>query len=77
MTRRVLAWRLSNSLTADFCIEAVEAAIARYGTPGIFNPDQGSQVTSSEFVGLLQGYAIRISMDGKGRSRDNGFIEWL
>jgi putative transposase len=77
MSRRVLAWRLSNSLTADFCIEAVEEAITRYGVPSIFNTDQGSQFTSSDFVGLLQRHAIRISMDGKGCWRDNVFIERL
>lgn len=76
-TRRVLAWRLSNSLTADFCIEAVEEAIARYGRPEIFNTDQGSQFTSRDFVGLLQRHQIRISMDGKGCWRDNVFVERL
>jgi putative transposase len=76
-TRRVLAWRLSISLTTDFCIEAVEEAIARYGTPEIFNTDQGSQFTSREFIGLLQRHAIRPSMDGKGCWRDNVFIERL
>lgn len=76
-TRRVLAWRLSISLTTDFCIEAVEEAIARYGTPEIFNTDQGSQFTSAEFVGLLQRHDIRISMDGKGCWRDNVFVERL
>jgi putative transposase len=76
-TRRVLAWRLSNSMTTDFCIEAVEEALRRYGKPEIFNTDQGSQFTSTEFVGLLQGQGIRISMDGKGRWVDNVFIERL
>jgi putative transposase len=76
-TRRVLAWRLSVSLTTDFCIEAVEEAIARHGKPEIFNTDQGSQFTSAEFVGLLQRHAIRPSMDGKGCWRDNVFVERL
>ncbi|MBL8820839.1 MAG: transposase family protein, partial [Planctomyces sp.] len=65
--RRVLSWRLSNSMTTDFCIEAVEEAVHRHGTPGIFNTDQGSQFTSAEFVGLIQGHGIQVSMDGKGR----------
>jgi putative transposase len=76
-TRRVLSWRLSNSLTTDFCIEAVEAAIQRHGTPEIFNTDQGSQFTSTEFVDLIQGQGIRVSMDGKGRWVDNVFVERL
>jgi len=76
-TRRVLAWRLSISLTTDFCIEAVEEAMARYGKPEIFNTDQGSQFTSHEFVSLLQRHAIRQSMDGKGCWRDNVFVERL
>lgn len=76
-TRRVLSWRLSNSLTTDFCIEAVEEAIQRHGKPAIFNTDQGSQFTSQEFVGLIQGHGIRVSMDGKGRWVDNVFVERL
>jgi putative transposase len=76
-TRRVLSWRLSNSLTTDFCIEAVEEAIAKYGTPEIFNTDQGCQFTSAEFVGLLKSHNIQISMDGKGCWRDNVFVERL
>lgn len=76
-TRRVLSWRLSNSMTADFCIEAVEEAIQRHGAPGIFNTDQGSQFTSREFVGLIQGNGIQVSMDGKGRWVDNVFVERL
>jgi putative transposase len=76
-TRRVLSWRLSNSLTTDFCLEAVEEAIQRYGTPEIFNTDQGSQFTSQEFVGLIQGHGIQVSMDGKGRWVDNVFVERL
>jgi putative transposase len=76
-TRRVLSWRLSNSLTTDFCIEAVEEALQRHGKPEIFNTDQGSQFTSTEFVDLIQGHGIQVSMDGKGRWVDNGFVERL
>ena len=76
-SRRVLAWRLSISMDTEFCIEAVEEAIARYGNPEIFNTDQGSQFTSSAFTGLLADHGIRISMDGKGCWRDNVFIERL
>ena len=76
-TRRVLSWRLSNSLSTDFCIEAVEEAVQRHGKPEIFNTDQGSQFTSQEFVGLIQGHGIRLSMDGKGRWVDNVFVERL
>jgi putative transposase len=76
-TRRVLSWRLSNSMTTDFCLEAVEEAIQRHGLPGIFNTDQGSQFTSQEFVGLIQGHGIQVSMDGKGRWVDNVFVERL
>lgn len=76
-SRRVLAWRLSNTLTTDFCIEALQEAIARYGVPEIFNTDQGSQFTSAEFTGVLKENGIRISMDGKGCWRDNVFVERL
>lgn len=76
-SRRVLAWRLSNTLTTDFCIEALEEAINRYGSPEIFNTDQGSQFTSAEFTGILKARNIRISMDGKGCWRDNVFVERL
>jgi putative transposase len=76
-TRRILAWRLSNSLTADFCVEALEEAITRYGTPEIMNTDQGSQFTGSEFIGVLERHQIAISMDGKGCWRDNVFVERL
>jgi len=74
-TRKVLAWRLSNSLTTDFCVDAVEEAIARHGLPEIFNTDQGSQFTDKDFVGLLKDHQIQISMDGKGAWRDNVFVE--
>ena len=76
-SRRVLAWRLSNTLTTDFCLEAVQEAITRYGTPDIFNTDQGCQFTSLEFTGLLKDQGIQISMDGKGCWRDNVFVERL
>ena len=74
-TRKALAWRLSNSLTTDFCVDAVEDAIARHGLPEIFNTDQGSQFTAADFVALLKGHEIQISMDGKGAWRDNVFVE--
>lgn len=70
-TRRVLAWRLSISMTADFCGEAVEEAITRYGTPDIFNTDQGSQFTGADFIGLLAQNGIQIRMDGRGCWRDS------
>ena len=76
-TRRVLSWRVSNTLTADFCVEAVEEAIARYGKPEIFNTDQGTQFTSDAFTGMLHGHNIAISMDGRGCWRDNVFVERL
>ncbi len=76
-TRRILAWRLSNTLTADFCVAALEEAITRYGTPGIMNTDQGSQFTGTEFIGTLERHHIAISMDGKGCWRDNVFVERL
>jgi putative transposase len=76
-TRKVLAWRVSNTMEADFCITAVEEAIKRFGAPEIFNTDQGSQFTSPRFVSVLQGAGIRVSMDGRGRWLDNVFIERL
>ncbi|HWA43126.1 MAG TPA: IS3 family transposase [Hypericibacter adhaerens] len=76
-SRRVLSWRLSISMAVDFCIEAVEEALARYGRPEIFNTDQGSQFTSIEFTRLLTENNIAISMDGKGAWRDNVFVERL
>ena len=76
-TRRVLAWRVSITLEADFCIEAVEEALAKYGAPEIFNTDQGSQFTSFAFTTTLKDAGIRISMDGRGRWMDNVFIERL
>ena len=76
-TRRVLSWRLSITMEADFCIEAVEEALAKHGKPEIFNTDQGSQFTSAAFTGLLHDNAIQISMDGRGAWRDNVFVERL
>ncbi|MDI3463859.1 MAG: Transposase [Nitrospira sp.] len=76
-SRRVLAWRLSNTLTTDFCMEAVREAVTRYGCPEIFNTEQGCQFTSQEFTGLLTAHGIQISMDGTGRWRDNVFVERL
>jgi len=76
-SRKVLAWRLSNTLDASFCVEALQEALARYGTPEIFNTDQGSQFTSEAFTEILQKHSIEISMDGKGRWLDNVFIERL
>lgn len=76
-SRKVLSWRLSNSLDTHFCVEALEDALERYGVPDIFNTDQGSQFTSTDFTRILQKHGIEISMDGKGRWRDNVFIERL
>ena len=76
-SRRVLSWRVSNTLTTDFCIEAVQEAINRYGKPDIFNTDQGCQFTSLEFTSLLKDNGIQISMDGRGCRRDNVFVERL
>ena len=76
-TRRILSWRLSITMEVDFCLEAVEEALAKHGKPEIFNTDQGSQFTSTAFTGLLSANAIAISMDGKGSWRDNVFVERL
>ncbi len=76
-SRKVLAWRLSNTLDAEFCVAALEAALARCGRPDIFNTDQGSQFTSLAFTGCLAAAGIAISMDGRGRWMDNVFIERL
>ena len=76
-TRRVLSWRLSNTLTTGFCVEALRAALARFGKPGIFNTDQGSQFTSEEFTRVLRDHGVKISMDGRGRCHDNIFVERL
>ena len=76
-SRKVLGWRLSNTMDADFCVTALEEAIARFGRPEIFNTDQGSQFTSFAFTNTLKGADIRISMDRRGRWMDNVFIERL
>ena len=76
-SRRVLAWRVSITMEVEFCLEAVEEALAKHGRPEIFNTDQGSQFTGSDFTGLLLDNAIAISMDGKGAWRDNVFVERL
>jgi putative transposase len=76
-SRRVLAWRLSITLEAAFCVEALEEALARHGRPEIFNTDQGSQFTGGAFTGVLTRNGIAISMDGKGAWRDNVFVERL
>jgi putative transposase len=76
-SRKVLSFRLSNTLTADFCIEALEEALATYGAPEIFNTDQGAQFTSDEWIKTLKDAGVAISMDGKGRWIDNVFIERL
>jgi putative transposase len=76
-SRKVLSWRLSNTMDADFCVDALEEALARYGRPEIFNTDQGSQFTSDAFTNTLQEAGIQISMDGKGRWMDNVMIERL
>jgi putative transposase len=76
-SRAVLAWRLSNTMDVSFCISALEEALSRFGTPEIFNTDQGSQFTSAAFTGALASAGVRISMDGRGRWIDNVFIERL
>ena len=76
-TRHVLAWRLSNTMEAGFCLEALREALDRYGTPAIFNTVQGSQFTSTAFTDALRDAGVAISMDGRGRCMDNIFIERL
>jgi putative transposase len=76
-SRRVLSWRLSNTMDSSFCVEALEEAPSRFPAPEIFNTDQGAQFTSDAFTGVLRNRDIRISMDGKGRCLDNVFIERL
>ena len=76
-SRKVLAFRVSNVMSSEFCIEALEEALARYGTPEIFNTDQGSQFTDDDFTAPLKAKGVRLSMDGKGRWIDNVFIERL
>ena len=76
-SRKVLSWRLSNTMEASFCVEALAEALAQYGPPAIFNTDQGSQFTSLEFTQTLKDAGVQISMDGKGRWMDHVFIERL
>jgi len=76
-SRKVLSWRLSNTMDIHFCLEALDEAIAHFGTPEVFNSDQGAQFTSDTFTSTLKKHGIRISMDGKGRCMDNIFIERL
>ena len=76
-SRKVLAWRVSNTMDADFCVEALEEALRHHGAPEIFNTDQGAQFTSEAFTDALKAAGIRISMDGKGRWVDNVFVERL
>jgi len=75
-SRYVLSWKISNTLTTDFCVEALKEAL-EYGTPEIFNTDQGCQFTSEEFVKVLKDHKVQISMDGRGRALDNIFVERL
>jgi putative transposase len=76
-SRKVLSWKLSNTLDTDFCVQAVEEAINRFGAPEIFNTDQGTQFTAAAFTDLLKSHNVSISMDGRGRVQDNIFIERL
>jgi putative transposase len=76
-SRKVLSWRISNSMDASFCVDCLEEALRNYGKPEIFNSDQGSQFTSAEFTGVLKGAEVQISMDGRGRAFDNIFVERL
>ena len=76
-SRKVLSWRVSNTMDTDFCVEALEDAIRIHGRPEIFNTDQGSQFTSNIFTGKLEEYGVKISMDGRGRYQDNIFVERL
>jgi putative transposase len=76
-SRKVLTWRISNSMDASFCVDCLEEALVQYGKPEVFNSDQGSQFTSSAFTGVLKREGIAISMDGRGRALDNIFVERL
>jgi len=76
-TRKVLSWKLSNTLDTRFCVEALKEALFKYGAPEIFNTDQGCQFTSEAFTSVLKTWNVKISMDGKGRFKDNIFIERL
>jgi len=76
-SRRVLSWRVSNTLDTTFCVDALEEALERFGQPDIFNSDQGSQFTADDFTKVLRARGVKISMDGKGRCLDNVFVERL
>ena len=76
-SRKLLSWRVSNTLDSDFCVQAVEEALSRFGAPEIFNTDQGAQFTAAAFTDLLKSHHVSISMDGRGRVQDNIFIERL
>ena len=76
-SRKVLAFRVSNAMSTDFCVEALQEALTRYGAPEIFNTDQGSQFTAEDFTEVLLAKGVRVSMDGKGRWIDNVFVERL
>lgn len=76
-SRRVLSWRVSNTMDAAFCVEALQEALSTFGAPEIFNTDQGAQFTSEAFTAVLRGHGVKISMDGKGRCMDNIFVERL
>ncbi len=77
ISRKVLSWRISNSMDASLCVDCLEEALRNYGSPEIFNSDQGSQFTSTDFTGVLKREEIRTSMDGRGRAFDNIFVERL
>ena len=76
-SRKILSWRVSNTLESDFCVQALQEALSRFGRPDIFNTDQGSQFTSKDFTGVLKEHQVKISMDGRRRCQDNIFIERL
>jgi len=76
-SRKILSWRISNTLEPDFCVQALQEALSRYGRPEIFNTDQGAQFTSNDFIQTLKDNQIAISMDGRGRCQDNIFVERL
>ena len=76
-SRKILSWRISNTMESNFCVSALQEALSSYGPPDIFNTDQGSQFTSKDFTGILKKHGIKISMGGRGRCQDNIFIERL
>ena len=76
-SRKILSWRVSNTLDTEFCVEALSEALSRFGRPEIFNSDQGAQFTATAFTDVLKSHQVQISMDGRGRVQDNIFIERL